>query len=618
MGLGCRERYGHNIQSRKTVKKITTYLFLSLLLAISSVQEASAVRAWPYPVVVTQPDGSQITIQMHGDEYFSWISSDGKLVELGEDGFYRESSLNRVKMLKGMEKRALSLKPNRRAAAAPGNGAVGNTISHGEKRFLVLLIEFKDLSFTVENPVGTFTNLLNQKGYSLNGATGSAKDYFIDQSGAQFTPQFDVVGPVKVGRNMSEYSEEKGMTQDKGAPRLLQEACSMLLEEGFDFSVYDNDSNDEIDNIFFFYAGHNQAEGAAGTIWPHKWQVNSYPTLGGIHLWKYACTSEYRKSSGRELCTIGTFCHEFAHVLGLPDFYDVNGKDDGNTNNEPGVYSIMSAGNYNNNGNTPPNMGIEERALLGWLSGTEGMNLSTALLNAWTKIPELPQKSGVYNLEPVWKNAGYMSRTANNNEYYLYEYRDGSSWDKPLGKGVLIYHVDKSQNMAGGHSARARWANQGSSGCINDVSAHPCYRLVSADGTSSTGTASLFGNSVRKFTDKTKPAAMDWAGNATYFNLSGITHDGSTATLLLNYNAPGAEFRVNAIDIGENKWNSGDVFEFEVFPSDREIEQMDWYYDSVQTAEQSVTLSSGKHTIEVRISYADGSNAWYIAEINVR
>ena len=50
---------------------------------------AVADPADPSPFTRTQPDGSSITLTLHGDEYYSYLTdSDGHVVELGEDGYY--------------------------------------------------------------------------------------------------------------------------------------------------------------------------------------------------------------------------------------------------------------------------------------------------------------------------------------------------------------------------------------------------------------------------------------------------------------------------------------------------------------------------------------------------
>lgn len=76
----------------------------------------------------------------------------------------------------------------------------------------------------------------------------------------------------------------------------------------------------------------NPTAGGMNTVWPHRGEI-SYPgeMLGGKELCVYACTSELSGSPDFDsrMAGIGTFCHEFGHVLGWPDFYDTNGSDFG-------------------------------------------------------------------------------------------------------------------------------------------------------------------------------------------------------------------------------------------------------------------------------------------------
>lgn len=589
---------------------------LTVLILVTAALESGAVAAWPYPVDLIQPDGSRITVTLHGDEFFNWMTCGGKVVRKAEDGFYREAPFDYAGEQRGRMMRAGAGMPR---ARVPYRTDVSRapSMSIGDRHFLVLLIEFNDVEFTIGNPRQAFSALLNRKGYSENGATGSVTDYFSDQSEGKFTPVFDVVGPVKVRKNASEYaSKDNGMNQDSGAPRLLEDACRILDASGFDFTEYDLDRDGYIDNIFFYYAGYNSAENNEGTIWPHKWQVNSAPVFDGVRLWSYACSSEYsgQKGYGR-MCTIGTFCHEFAHVIGLPDFYDVNGNEEGSCPT-PGIFSLMAYGNYNNGGNTPPYFSLEERALAGWIDGTDEIESHSRIMEGWLHIPELPAESGLYTLGPVHKNSGYRSPTDNENEYFLYEYRDGTSWDRYVGQGVLIYHVDKSGNMAGNYSAFKRWTDYGWSGCVNDAGTHPCYRLIPASG-SSDGKSALFGNTVFAFTDRNKPGAKGWSEAPTWYNLTNIRHDGSAAKLTLSYDGPGSPFAVPAIDIGDSSWKDGDTFEFRLMKSPDMPEQTVWYFDGEQQSETQVTLRSGIHRVEARIVFKDGRSGWYRAEIDV-
>ena len=71
---------------------VYTLMFLGALLA--GTVQMYAVKAYPWPVQVTQPDGSVITIQKHGDEFLHWTTSGGRLVTQGKDGFYYWASFS--------------------------------------------------------------------------------------------------------------------------------------------------------------------------------------------------------------------------------------------------------------------------------------------------------------------------------------------------------------------------------------------------------------------------------------------------------------------------------------------------------------------------------------------
>ncbi|MFZ4582545.1 MAG: hypothetical protein ACOYM7_07835, partial [Paludibacter sp.] len=67
-------------------------LFLIIAFTISIFglnQLAYAVKAIPHPVVVTQPDGSELTIRVHGDEFGRYrTTEDGYLLSQNDKGFY--------------------------------------------------------------------------------------------------------------------------------------------------------------------------------------------------------------------------------------------------------------------------------------------------------------------------------------------------------------------------------------------------------------------------------------------------------------------------------------------------------------------------------------------------
>ena len=481
-------------------------IVFAILALFASVVMAKAVPATPNPIQHRQPDGSVVTIYMHGDEFYHYLTCNGQVVVIGKDGFIHPASKPVPDKNLMRQKRSLMGAPGRRATV----GRRGeDRLSLGDKHFLVLLIEFDDLQFSVPDANDAFSRMLNADGYSDNGGTGSASDYYKDNSNGRFRPVFDVYGPVKVSKGYAYYGENDDRGYDKHPDELLLEACA-LLDDQVDFSVYDHDNDKRIDNIFFYYAGHNEAEGADEEhIWPHASRAFDVNQLfDGKYSWGYACTSEYRGRTGQSMAGIGTFCHEFAHVLGLPDLYDTDYEDNGSSANMYD-FSLMCGGSYNNNGCTPPYLCALERWMLGWM---DTVNM--------TSTP------GDHVLKPVQEDDCLSTPTSMDGEFFVYEVRNGQGWDSyirtrtssPPPQGMLVYHVDMSENPVAGIMAKVLWDKNE----LNCYSEHPCCYVVMPK------------NSYSEYNDMLWPGTSgytsfegtEWAGRRTGFVLSGIAWNG--------------------------------------------------------------------------------------------
>lgn len=447
------------------MKTIQRSLLVTLCLIVCAQISLWAVPAKPGAFTYTQPDGTVISLERHGDEFFSWTTLAGtsQVVVMDADGFYRASSLNKAGIQEGLRLRRSANQMRPRGIQND------NVMTHGERHIPVLLVHFTDNKFSVSDPKTKFTNLLNQKDYSDNGGTGSVQDFYYDNSHGEFKPVFDVYGPVELPYNMAHYGAHKGNRNDTCPQDAVFEAAKKLNSE-IDFSQYDYNKDGLVDMILMYYAGYNEAEGgSANTIWPHQSDVRgnqeaSTTKLDGKYLSTYFCTSELRGNEGVNMCGIGTTCHEFGHSLGLPDFYDTDYAENGLAG---GLYafSTMCSGSYNNQGRTPPYFNAEERIMLGWMSHTE--------------VPEL--ESGALSFGSIKDDIAYRSSTDTEGEYFLYEYRDGSGWDKPIPKGMLIYHVDKSTvRSVGGITPYEQWVNWTQYNTINAYGDHPCFYVVPA------------------------------------------------------------------------------------------------------------------------------------------
>ena len=493
-------------------------ILASIVLLVSTILILSAVPAYPGKIRVTQPDGSTILIRIHGDEWFHYITDEsGRVVARDADGFFRPASMP------AQAEREEIIRMRRSAQQARMAAAKASSLTQGTHRIPVILVNFSDKEFVIDNPQAAFSNLLNQEGYSANGGTGSVHDYYFENSKGLYDPVFDVFGPVTLS-NTSEYYAYK---QTQRASDALKEACS-LLDDEIDFSQYDSDNDGDVDMTLMYYAGYNQAEGGGeDTIWPHQGWAYGGIHLDGKSLSAYFCTSELKGVSGERMCGIGTTTHEFAHSLGLPDFYDTDYEDNGSAG-ALYSYSLMSGGSYNNNGRTPPYLNSEELKLLGW--GGDQTEITAG---------------GELTIGPVQDGIAYRTRTTMDGEYFVYECRNKVGWDRYLpGSGMLVYHVDKADReslnpsswMPDYYKPSQLWENWERTNAINVFGDHPCFYLVPSVAQTD---LDYFGDEAGIPFPGTKNirnyVPVDWQEEESEYRFSDISYDGNQVTMTVKY-----------------------------------------------------------------------------------
>ena len=443
------------------MKKIGLLIVFSALLC-----SAWAVPARRGGIVKTQPDGSQITVYQHGDEHFHWITNKkGDWLKMDNDGFYRVTEALSVEQI---EARRVASSKRTAMAAYPLNVA---------PRGLVILVNFADVAFETEK--AEIDSMLTGEDYNRNysytyrgrtynvNSKGSARQYFYDSSHGQYNPQFDVVGPVTVSENMAYYGKNNSYGSDSHPEHMINEACKLADSEcGIDFTQYDNDEDGYVDFVFVIYAGYGEADGgASNTIWPHAW--NLYSAAGikcqvdGKTVDLYACGNELdffsKKHTG-----IGTFCHEFSHVLGLPDLYVTN------TATHPTLneWDIMDYGPYNNDGNTPPSFSAYERFFMGWLQPRLIVDPENVVLN------EL-QTSNEALLISTTDQHNLIGNDPEPTTFYFVENRQQEGWDEHLpGHGMMLTKIQYNYN---------RWYQN----TVNNSSSKMGVDLIEASGKAS-------------------------------------------------------------------------------------------------------------------------------------
>jgi len=417
---------------------------------------------WADPVMpglnrlVTQPDGTQIRVFTHGDEYFHYeTDAEGNVLERNERGFF----VNTHEKMTPERARARRANSPAYAQGANPHRVVGHPAHPA--RVLVLLIQFPDTTFHQGNDTKeAWEEFFSKKGYDKDGAKGSVRDYFIEQSGGQYTPQFDIYGPITVSKEWEYYPSNDYTGTDSKIPSgnrvydMIVEACTQL-DDDIDFSKYDEDGDGDIDFIYALYAGYGYSSAYMG-IWPHHSSGKHYSTtkgrlvtekekeewvkkkalakFDGKYFTMYSCSNEMRPGVTRT--GIGTTVHETSHHLGLPDYYDTDGWDNYGKKNItlPYKYSLMSSGSHTNNGINPPNYSIYDKYYMGWLT------------------PKVLKDDGNYVLEPgegycITRNGKLATATRQDTVYYI-ENRQATGWDEYLpGHGLLVWRVVYDQTI---------------------------------------------------------------------------------------------------------------------------------------------------------------------------
>lgn len=491
------------------------YLMLSMLFAFGAA--ANAIPAKKLQKVITLTNGTQVSVELRGDEYLSWWEgTDGTAYRATADENVFEAfdleaqkpaaAARRARTEQGRVARLARVKNSLKGADDKMRGLGGDHITYkGVKKGLVVLVDFKNKKFADGHDLEYYKNVINGKDFSdeEEGYVGSVRDYFLAQSNGQFELDFDVVGPVTMSKNYGYYGNDGAYQKDEKVYEMIKEACDGIQDK-VNLKDYDWDGDGEADQVFFLYAGLGQASGgSAGTVWPHESELRYWPcgvlsySTGKINT--YACANELQpetQGSSRYISAgIGTICHEFSHCLGFADMYDTTGGGGYGMS----VFDVMDQGSYNGNGFVPCNYTAFERIYAGWVEAIELIDPAT--VKDMKSVSDYGRPFIMYNYK-------------NTNEYFLMENRQNTGWDKGLygSNGLLIVHVNY---------VPSRWANNSVNSSAEKIQ---CCTVVNADGSRENTQYSLQGDlypyEVKgvtmndEFTDESEPAAKLYTKNS--------------------------------------------------------------------------------------------------------
>ncbi len=524
-------------------KLLQTVFLLCMLFAGQMTNQALAVTAYPYPVQVKQPDGTSITVVMQGDERVKWAKTvDGFTLMYNTKGVFEYAVQNSngdltpsgvaasdissrnsaelsllAKTQKGLLYTQSQVSMMKSIYAMKATEAQKAFPTTGSRKLICILMGYKDKAFTKTQ--ADFNNLYNQVGYTAGGATGSVKDFYNENSYGQFDLTVTVAGPYTAANNMSYYGGNDASGNDSNPRALVSEAIN-AADATVNFADFDNDGDGTVDGVYIIYAGYGEeAGGGVNCIWAHAWSLATAVTKDGKSISKYSCSAELSGSSGTTMTAIGVICHEFGHVLGSPDYYDVDyatgGQFDGT-----GDWDLMAAGSWNNNGITPADHNAYTKVYVyGWATATT--------LDAATTVT-------VNNAET--NKSFYRINSTTTNEFWLMENRQQTGFDAALpGHGLIIYHAHS------GLAAAITSAN------INATYPQKFYP-VCANATSNPGsTAATYGTingagcpfpgsgAKTSFTDATTPWMKSWAGALTAKPITNIVENTTTKTITFTF-----------------------------------------------------------------------------------
>ncbi len=439
-----------------TMKQLLRIMAVALWLA-APLQDIGAAPALRSPFTVRQADGTWLTVRQYGDEYHHWTATaDGTIVVSTAQGYCvaqidDEGRLSATGVLAHepdgrsmQEQTAVSrqqlrqalfheqaLRSSRRGVTVGGSSYLQHT---GSPRILTVLAAFQDADFTVNDPVRAFDQYLNGTSQADLGNANqlnlsSVRQYFDICSQGQFTPQFDIVGPVVLPNKLSYYGGSDPNGTDERFSSFCKDATQQARGLVDDWSVYDNNGDGKIELVCVIFAGFGQNQGGAdSTLWA-KAAYQNVKLNDSLTIARYNCSSElFHPQYPQYINGNGVFIHEFSHCMGLPDLYATTSRAYLN-NQGMETWSIMDYGLYNRNGYAPCPYTAWEQEVMGW-----------------TTIKAIDtEQHAVGDVLPLIEGGKAYKLVNGNNErdFMVMENIQKRGISKyASGHGLLVYHVD--------------------------------------------------------------------------------------------------------------------------------------------------------------------------------
>lgn len=503
-----------------SLPRLAVGLALLGALGLLTAGQALAIPASPQALTVTQPDGTVVAARLMGDEHRHWRQTpDGTVLVRGADGYWVPGSkpLGRTRV---------------RTAGAVRTAAQRALNTTGTGHIAVLMVNFSDTSTSYDKD--DYETMLFGPGASMATfyTANSAGKYTVDSGPGGVAGWFDAA------QTHDYYGANDAGGNDEHPAELVIEAVKAADAAGFDFSPYDQNGDGYVDSVAICHQGTDEAAagGLETDIWSHSWDLNSAAAYGdgtgevttddGVKVNAYIIQPEEQPNG--DIATMGVYCHEYGHALGLPDLYDY-GYDSAGL----GAWTLMAGGSWGGgDGSSPAHFDAWCRTELDWVTPVvvTGNMLGTTITPAETTAYAVKLPAG------------------SSTEYFLVENRQQSGFDASLpGAGLLIYHVDETQSSNDnqwypGHEEAGNYR-------VALVQADGLWELEKNIDEGDAGDPYPGSTGATKFDATSTPPAQNYAGIGIPYVVRNIKQTGSNITAdFVDVNAPGAPRSVTAID----------------------------------------------------------------------
>jgi M6 family metalloprotease-like protein len=283
-------------------------------------------------------------------------------------------------------------------------------------KLAIIGIEYPDLKHNEKIKDSDWEESLFSYGtYTEKSATGqtvhgSMNDYYKEISYGKLKIEGKFVGWNEVSKKRLEYDGGVGNGNErKSKVALLTESLDKYTAKS------GKDALKDYDGVFFIYAGGRVPNvSRASLYWPHRASVQ----YGGRSL-PYFIVEE----GGSRMHDISVFCHEFGHMLGLPDLYA--------RPEQPGSEGVWQWCAMSNQigGGQPQHFCAWSKEQLRWVIPT-------------VIDPRVQQKLVLSPIEDDNTQCFKVMVRPDGSEYFLIENRKRTGWDKQLpGEGLLMWRV---------------------------------------------------------------------------------------------------------------------------------------------------------------------------------